>query len=147
MQLDQGFAEFWRGRASSFAGDGRLGLSMEWDVACPIHHPRKNILMCRHCKSQWFVYMQSTVQALRAESLSVTFSLFFRIMVMWKPGFLLVFKWGELPLSLRLCPSNFGVKIFCKGMGIFSFGSLMVHEIAKSGNLVLRCRVLPLGLS
>lgn len=57
-------------------------LSMEWDVACPIHHPRKNILMCRHCKSQWFVYMQSTVQALRAESLSVTFSLFFRIMVM-----------------------------------------------------------------
>lgn len=51
------------------------------------------------------------------------------------------------PFSLRLYPSNFGVRIFCEGMGIFSFGSLMVHEIAKSGNLVLRCRVLPLGLS
>lgn len=52
-----------------------------------------------------------------------------------------------MPLSLRLYPSNLGVRIFCEGMGIFSFGSLMVHEIAKSGNLVLRCRVLPLGLS
>lgn len=63
-------------------GKEGLALRMEWDVACPIHHARKNILVCRHCKSEWFVYMQRTVQALRAESLSVTFSLSFPITAM-----------------------------------------------------------------
>lgn len=53
-----------------------LASPMDWDVACPIHRPRKQILICRHCRSEPFVYMQSIVHAPRAESLSVTFSLF-----------------------------------------------------------------------
>lgn len=69
------------------------------------------------------------------------------IMMMVEP----VFHWlsddKKCSFSLRLYPSSFGVRILCGEMGIFSFGSLMVHEIAKSGNLVLRCRALPLGLS
>lgn len=131
---------------------GKAGLAspMGWDGACPVQHPRNQIFTWRRCRSEWFVSSQSPVQALRAESLSVAFSLplcFIVITVTVTARILLVFKSGELPLSLRLCPSNFGVKFFCEGMGIFSFGSLMVHEIAKSGNLVLRCAVLPLGLS
>lgn len=41
-------------------GKEGLALGMEWDLASPVHHPRKYILMCRRCKSKWFVYAAHT---------------------------------------------------------------------------------------
>lgn len=46
-----------------------------------------------------------------------------------------------MALSLRLYSSDLGVRFFFyELMGIFLLGSLMVHEIDKSGNPGLRCR-------
>lgn len=37
-------------------GKENLALPMEWyDVACPVHHPGKQIFVCRHCRSEPFV--------------------------------------------------------------------------------------------